>query len=78
MRIFVKAKPNAKEARMEKIDENNFAVAVKEPSIDGRANVAIEKALAKYFINVPASKVRLFPGHTSRQKVFEIVDELLC
>ncbi|MBI2010763.1 MAG: DUF167 domain-containing protein [Candidatus Colwellbacteria bacterium] len=77
MRIFVKAKPNAKETRIEKLDENRFAVAVKEPPIGGRANVAIEKVIAEHF-KVPVSRVRIVSGHTSRQKVFEITGELFC
>ena len=48
MKIFVKAKLNAKEERVERIDENNFIVAVKEPPVDGKANQAILKALAEY------------------------------
>lgn len=71
MKIFVKAKPNAKEERLEKVDENNFIVAVKEPAKEGRANWAIEKALARYF-KVPPAQVRILSGRTSRYKVVEI------
>lgn len=72
MKIFVKAKPGAKEARIEKIDENNYIVAVKESAKEGRANWAIERALAEYF-KVSPSEVRIIFGKTSRQKVVEIV-----
>ena len=71
MKIFVKAKPVAKEEKVEKIDENHFVVAVKEPPKDGRANGAIAKALAEYF-EVPQSSLRLVSGFSSRQKVFEL------
>ncbi|MBI4225239.1 MAG: DUF167 domain-containing protein [Candidatus Sungbacteria bacterium] len=71
MRIFVAAKPGAKEERVEKIDETHFTVAVKEPPVQGKANRAIIKALAAYF-NVPAWRVSIVSGHTSRQKVIEI------
>lgn len=67
----MKAKPGAKEERVEKISENNFLVAVKEPAKEGRANWAVERALAKYF-KVPVGGVRIISGHTSRQKVVEI------
>lgn len=71
MRIFVKAKPLAKEEHIEKIDDNNFIVSVKEPPIKGLANQAIINALANYF-DVPKSMVKLVSGYSSRQKTFEI------
>lgn len=71
MKIFVKAKPGAREEKVEKIDENNFAVSVKEPPVQGRANAAIARALAEHF-KVGSSQVRLLSGFSSRQKVFEI------
>lgn len=71
MKIFVQAKPNAGEEKVEKIDETRFVVAVKEPPVQGRANAAIQKALAEYFKIAP-SRVRLVSGYSSKQKVFEI------
>ena len=71
MKIFVKAKPGARKESVEKLDSNNFIVAVKEPAKEGRANWAIEKALAEYF-NIPPSQVRIVSGKASRQKVVEI------
>ena len=71
MKIFVKAKPNAREEEVLKVDENHFVVAVKEPPVGGRANEAIVKALSEYF-KIPKSQVRITSGHTSRQKVVEI------
>jgi uncharacterized protein YggU (UPF0235/DUF167 family) len=81
MKIFVKAKPKAKEEKVEppipKLlpTENNekewFKVWVKEPAMQGRANAAIAKALANYF-KVSNSQVRLISGFSSKQKTFEI------
>ncbi len=82
MKIFVKAKPNAKEERIERVDppspkgfgrasEMHFVVAVKEPAKEGRANWAIERALAEYF-KVSLSQVSIVSGRTSRQKIVEI------
>ena len=73
MKIFVTAKPNAKEERVEQIDNSHFAVSVKEPPARGRANAAIVKALAEH-LNVPPSQVRMISGFSSRQKVFEVQD----
>lgn len=71
MKIFVKAKPLSREERVEKIDEFNFVVAVKEPPVEGRANRAIVIALANYFKIAP-SCIRLVSGFSSRHKTFEI------
>lgn len=73
MKIFVKAKPKAKIERVEKIDNENFVVFVKEPPVKGRANKAIIKALAEYF-KVPPVNVKIVSGYTSKQKVIEIID----
>ncbi|MBI3267335.1 MAG: DUF167 domain-containing protein [Chlamydiae bacterium] len=71
MKIFVKVKLRAKECRVKKIDENHFEIAVKEPPIEGRANVAVTKALAEFFGRAP-SRVKILSGFSSRQKIFEI------
>lgn len=71
MKLFVKAKPSAKQESVTKLSENTYVVAVKEPPVDGRANYAIARALAKH-LRVAPSQVRLLGGATSRQKLFEI------
>lgn len=72
MKIFVKAKPNAKEEKVERIDGSNFLVCVKEPPVQGKASAAIVEAIADYF-DVPKSSVKIISGHTARQKVVEIL-----
>ena len=52
--------------------EAHFVVSVKEPPIQGRANQAILKALAR-FLDVAPSRLRIISGYTSRQKVIEVV-----
>ena len=71
MKIFVKAKPNAKEEKIQKIDDNHYQVWVKEPPIKGAANRAIIKALAEYF-KTASSQINIISGHTSRNKIIEI------
>ncbi len=74
MKILIFAKPGAKRVSIKKMEDlvpgfdACFSVAVKEPAEDGRANRAIEAALAEYF-KVRISSVRIVSGHTSRQKV---------
>lgn len=71
MRIFVKAKPNSREEKIEKVNETHFIVSVKEPPIKGKANGAIRNALAVYF-KTSSSSVRIISGFSSRNKIIEI------
>ena len=73
MKIFIKAKPNSKQEKVEKIDENNYVVWVKEPPEKGKANNAIKNALAVYF-KTGSSCIKIVSGHTSRNKIIEIVE----
>jgi hypothetical protein len=73
MKINIKAKPNAKEEKIEKIDDLNYVVSVKEPPIKGKANEAIRNALAVYF-KTGSSRVKIISGHTSRNKIIEIIN----
>lgn len=86
MKIFVKAKAGAKEEKVvppqgklweeEKRgvpeDDAWFLVHIKEPPMQGKANEAIIKALAKHF-GVSKSQVTLISGASSKRKVFEIL-----
>jgi len=79
MKISVRAKPGVKKTYVkettdlfERVGERHFVVAVAERAVDGRANRAIEKALAEYF-DVPASRVRIVSGQTAREKTVEVL-----
>ena len=72
MKINVKAKPSAREEKVEKIDENNFVVSVTEPPEKGKANNAIKNALAIYF-KTGSSRVKIVSGYSSRNKIIEIL-----
>jgi hypothetical protein len=77
MKILVRAKPGAKTESVQKVeglfpasggvDAPQFVVSVKEPPVDGKANRAVERALAEYF-HVAPSQVRIVAGHASREK----------
>lgn len=71
MKIIVKAKPRSRENRVQKIDESNFVVFVKEDPKLGRANEAIISLLARYF-NTSPLLIRILSGRNSRTKVVEI------
>lgn len=68
MRIRVTVKTGARENRVEKIDEDEYLVAVKEPPKRGRANAALLKLLSKHF----RGKARIVSGSTSRNKIIEV------
>ena len=72
MRINVKAKPGSREEKVEKVDDNNFIVSVKEPPEKGKANDAIRNALAVYF-KTASARVKIVSGYSSRQKIIEIL-----
>ncbi len=84
MKIQVKAKTRAKEEKVERLDRQlsldgqtaelpSYKVSVKDAPERGKANAAIARVLAEYF-HAPSSNVRLLAGHTSKNKVFEIID----
>ena len=73
MKIFVKAKPDGCEDKVEKKDETHFIVETREPPVNGRANLAIKNLLARYF-KIEASKVRMIKGFKESSKLFEIGD----
>ena len=72
MKINVKAKPSSREEKVEKIDEQNYVVSVKEPPEKGKANEAIRNALAVYF-KTGSSCVKIVSGYSSRNKIIEIL-----
>lgn len=72
MKLFVKVKPKVREEKVKQIDTMHFEVWVKEPPAEGKANAAVERALAKYFGVAPA-RVAVVSGHASRQKTVVIL-----
>ena len=72
MRISVHLKPNSRH-REEVVpnDDGSLMIYTKAPAIEGRANVAAVKLLAKHF-GVASSKVKLLRGASSKYKMFEI------
>lgn len=72
MLVTTTLKPNSKH-REEVVmgDDGSLMVFTKSPAVEGRANEAATRLLAKYY-GVSKSRVRLVRGHTSKHKVFEI------
>jgi uncharacterized protein (TIGR00251 family) len=70
VKISVKAKPGSREEKVEETGPGEFVVSVKEPPVQGRANAAIVRVLREFF---NASSVRILSGHTSRNKIIEVL-----
>ena len=72
MKISVHIKPNSRHREeVVKNDDDTLTVYVKASAIEGRANAAAIKLLAKHF-KVAPSKVKLVRGAASKYKIFEI------
>ena len=72
MKISAKIKPNSR-YREEVVanDDGSLTIYTKAPAIEGRANLAAIKLVAKHY-GVAPSRVKLVRGATSRNKMFEI------
>ena len=72
MKIDVRVKPNS---RMEEVTQegmSTFTVRTKEPPIEGRANRAVVRLLAKH-LGIRESQLRIVKGLKSKTKVIEIM-----
>jgi uncharacterized protein (TIGR00251 family) len=73
LKIQVKVKPRSKTEDVAKeIDGNVYVVRVKEPPVEGKANRAMLKLLARHF-GVPESRLRIVSGLSSKNKVVEVL-----
>ena len=71
MRIQVKVKAKARQARVEKVADGQYKVWVKEPPDKGKANAAVIEALSEC-LAVSKSRIKIVSGHTSTQKMFAV------
>ena len=72
MKIFIKVKPKASQAKVVKIDKTHYQVYVTQSPEKGKANKQIIKLLADYF-GVSLSKINIIAGEKGREKVVEIL-----
>ena len=72
MKFSILLKPNSRH-REEVVtnDDGSLTIYTKAPAIEGRANLASVKLLAKHF-GVSSSKVKLVRGTALKYKVFEV------
>lgn len=72
MKITVYAKPKAKQEKVESAGPGELRVWVREAPRDGKANEAVEAAVANHF-GIPKSCVQIKKGHTGKKKIVEIL-----
>jgi uncharacterized protein (TIGR00251 family) len=70
MIISVRLQPKSSQNRLEQ-DGETYKAWVSAPPVDGAANEALIKLVAKHF-GVAPSRVDIVRGHTSRDKVLEV------
>ncbi|HAU3911422.1 TPA: YggU family protein [Legionella pneumophila] len=72
LKISLYVQPGAKTTEIVGIHAGALKIRLNSPPIDGRANAALQKFLAKQF-QVPLRHVQLIHGQTNRMKSFLIV-----
>lgn len=70
-KINLRVIPRAKQNKISVDDDGTYRVHITAAPVDGAANDAVIKALAKYF-NVAKSQIKIVRGATARDKVVEI------
>lgn len=72
IKIAVVVKPNSKHREMVlPQDDGSFVIVTKAAAVDGKANRAVVRLLAKHF-GVRQRLVRIVSGHTAKLKIVEI------
>lgn len=71
--IKVKIIPNAKHQKILKLPDGSFKIYLTVPPIEGRANEALIKLLAKKF-GVSKGEVEIIRGKKGKEKVIKILN----
>jgi len=71
MLLYVKAKPNQRFDRIERIGDD-WQIRLKAPAVDGKANEHLIEYLSE-ILKISKSKISLKKGQTSRIKCLEIL-----
>jgi len=70
MIIKIKVKPNSRENKLEKINDNEYHADITEKAEDNKANIELIKLLSKYF-NISHKNIKI-KNPSSRNKIIEI------
>jgi uncharacterized protein (TIGR00251 family) len=74
MRLTVRVVPNSAQNSVEQVSKTELRVKVTASPVDGKANEALIKLLAKYY-KTTKSEVEIVRGFKNRNKVVEIIKE---
>lgn|SRR5574344_1762131 len=69
--VNVKLIPNSSINKIIEISEDSIKIKLQAPPVDFKANLELEKFIAK-FLNIPKSSVKLLKGEKSKNKVLKI------
>ncbi len=69
----VRVQPRGRRDEVTGLHGDALKIRLKAPPVEGKANQALQKFLAKQ-LNVPPSAVEILAGHTSRQKRVRVAD----
>ena len=73
MDVSVQIKPGSKKGPLvEPTSPNELVVYVRAPAVEGKANVALIKLLARYY-GVAPTRVAIIRGQNSRHKIVRVV-----
>jgi len=73
LKISIKTHPKSKKIEVLRKDAGHYEVWVREAPEKGKANQAVIKALSEH-LGVPPSRLTISLGHTSRNKIIEVVN----
>lgn len=68
MKIKIKIHPNSSQEKLEKINEKEFEIWIKEKPLENKANLKLIGILKRYF----KKPVEIKSGFTSRNKIVEV------
>ncbi len=68
MKLQVRVKPGSRKPGVERLSDGSWLVAVREPATEGKANEAVERAIAEE-LGLPRRRVTIVMGHGSRSKL---------
>ena len=71
MLINIKVKPNSGKQEIQKLENNNYLIYLKENPENNRANKELINLLSKYF-NVAIANIKIKRGIKSNKKLVEI------
>lgn len=72
MKLNIRIKPNSRKGPLVEKTNDSLIVYVRELAVDGQANEAVVKLLAKYY-HVSKTCIKIIHGAKSRRKIIDII-----